>query len=101
MWEYCQSKVLWRRRRNKTTIRPCQKGRRGTKNAYVWMDRMKHLIASGTIEKVRKIVLLPGSMQEKVLKRAIATIARSEAKSAIQLAAIQLCSQPHMPSLSN
>ena len=42
-----------------------------------------------------KTVVLPRSMQRTVLKQSIATLARSEAKSAIQL-----CIPPHRPSLS-
>ena len=46
--------------------------------AYRWMGRTIRLMTSGTIEKVRRIVVLPGSMQKKVLKRANATLASSE-----------------------
>ena len=36
----------------------------------VWMDgRTSHLMTSGTKDKVRKIVVLPMSMQKTVLKR--------------------------------
>ena len=51
---------------------------------YGWMGRTSHLMTSGTMEKVRKIVILTRSMQKTFLKQAIATLARSEAKSAIQ-----------------
>ena len=47
------------------------------------MGRTINLMTSGTMNKVRKTVVLPGRMQKTVLKRAIATLARSEAKSAI------------------
>ena len=63
--------------------------------AYVCMVRTIHLITSGTMEKVRKTIVIPKSMQKTVLKRTIATLARSEAKSAIQLR-----NQPSGPSLS-
>ena len=53
--------------------------------AYRWMGRTSHLMISGIMEKVRKIFVLSGSMQKTVLKQTIATLARSEAKSAIQL----------------
>ena len=39
----------------------------------------------GTMDKVRKIVILPGSMQKTSLKQAIATLSRSEAKDSIKL----------------
>ena len=61
--------------------------------AYGWMGRKIHMMILGTMERVIKIVVLPGSKQKTVLKRAIATLERSEAKSAIQLH-----SRPHMPS---
>ena len=63
--------------------------------AYGWMGRMSHPTTSVTMEKLSKIVVLPGSMQKTVLKEAIATLARSEENDAIQL-----ISQPHRPSLS-
>ena len=63
--------------------------------AYGWMGSTIHLMTSGTMEKVRKMVVLPGSMQKTALKQSIATQARSEAKDAIQLR-----SQPHRRSLS-
>ena len=62
---------------------------------YVWMGKTSHLMTSGKMEKVIKIVVLPRSIQKTVLKQAIATIARSEAK-----AKIQFFSQKHRPSLS-
>ena len=37
--------------------------------AYGWMGRTSHLMTSGTKDKVRKIVVLPMSMQKTVLKR--------------------------------
>ena len=61
---------------------------------YGCMGRTINLITSGIMEKVRKNVVLTGSMQKIVLKQAIATLARSEAK-----AAIQLRRQKHRPSL--
>ena len=64
---------------------PCKKGRRGTMKAHGWMGRKIHLMILGTMEKVRKIVVLTGSMQKTVLKRAIIALARSKAKSAIKL----------------
>ena len=67
-----------------TKMRPWQKGRGGAMKSYGWMGRMVHLMTSGTMERIRKIVVLPGSMQKTVLKREIATLARSEAKAAIQ-----------------
>ena len=71
-------------------MRPWQKLRRGAMKAYKWMGRTSHLMTSSTMEKARKIVVLTGSMQKTVLKQEIATLARLEAKSAIQL-----CSQIH------
>ena len=53
--------------------------------AYGWMGRTIHMMTSGIMDKVRKIFVLTGSMQKTVLKQAIGTLARSEAKSAIQL----------------
>ena len=95
MWEYYQRKfgLCWRRKT--TTMRPWQKGRRGAIKAYGWVGRTIHLMISGIMEKVRKIVVLTGSMQKTFLKQTIATLARSEAKSTIQL-----CCQKHRPSLS-
>ena len=49
--------------------------------AYVCMVRTIHLITSGTMEKVRKIIVITKSMHKTVLKQTIATLARSEAKS--------------------
>ena len=57
MWGYCQRKVRWCRRRKTTTIRPWKKGRRGMMKAYGWVGRTSHLMTSGTVEKIRKIVL--------------------------------------------
>ena len=51
---------------------------------YRWM-RTIYLMNSGAMKKVRKFVVLPGSMNNTVLKRAIATLARSEAKPTKQL----------------
>ena len=51
--------------------------------AYGLMGRMIHMMTSGKMEKVRKIVVLTGSMQKTDLKREIATVARSETKVAI------------------
>ena len=62
---------------------------------YVWMGRIIHLMTSGKMDKVSKIVVLFGSMQKTVLKRAITTLAWSEVK-----VTIQLCSRKHRPSLS-
>ena len=53
--------------------------------AYGWMGRTSHLMTLGTMDKVRKIVILPGSMQKTSLKQAIATLSRSEAKDSIKL----------------
>ena len=44
--------------------------------AYGWMGGTRNLMTSGTMEKVRKIVVLTGSMQKTVLKRSIATLER-------------------------
>ena len=63
--------------------------------AYVWMGRTSHQMNSNTMDKVRKIVVLPRSMQKTVLKRLITTLARSEEK-----LAMQLCSQPSCTRLS-
>ena len=76
-------------------MRPWKKRRRGAMKAYGWMGSTIHLMTSGTMEKVRKSVVLHRSIQKTFLKQAISTLARSEAK-----AAIQLHSQPHRPSLS-
>ena len=76
-------------------MRPWNKGRRGEMKVYGCMRRKDYLMTSGTMEKVRKIVLLPGSMQKTFLKRAIATLVSSEAK-----AAIKLISRLSWPSLS-
>ena len=43
-------------------MRPWKKGSRGTMKAYVWMGRTRHMMTSGTMERVIKIVVLPGSM---------------------------------------
>ena len=94
MWEYCQRKVGGCWRRKTATMRPWHKGRRGTINAYGWMGRTIHLIASGTMEKVIKTVVLPGSIQKTFFKQEITTLEKTEAK-----AAIQLRSQPHRLSL--
>ena len=85
----------WKSGRNTTTTITCQRGRRGTMKAYVWMGRKSYLMTSGTMEKVRNIVVLPGSMQKTALNQAILALARSKAK-----AAIKLRSQPHRPILS-
>ena len=50
-----------------TTMRLWQKERRGTMKVYGLMGRTIYLMTSGTMEKVIKIVLLPGSMQKTVL----------------------------------
>ena len=76
-------------------MRPWQKEMRGQMKAHEYMGRTSHLIKSGSTEKIRTIVLLPGIMQKTVLKKEIATLARSEAKSEIQLR-----SQTYSPSLS-
>ena len=62
---------------------------------YRWMGTKNHLMTSGKMEKVRKIVVLTGSMRKTVLKRTITTLARSEVK-----AAVQLCSQKKRTILS-
>ena len=67
----------------------------GAIKVYDWMGRTSHLMTSDVMEKVRKIVVLTGSMQKTVLKRSIEVLARSEAKFAIQLHSIK-----HRPSLS-
>ena len=77
MWEYHQRKAGFCRRRKTTTMRPWQKGRRGGIKAYGWVGRTIHLMISGIMEKVSKIVVLTGSMQKTVLKQAITTLARS------------------------
>ena len=81
--------------RNTTKKRSCQKEWRGATKAYVWMGRTSHLMISGIMERVRKIVVLTGSMQKTFLQREITTLARSEAKSIIQLR-----SRKHRPILS-
>ena len=68
MWEYCPRRVGWCWRRKGITIRLWQKGGRGEMKAYVWMSRISHLMTSVTMEKVIKIVVLPGSMQQTVLE---------------------------------
>ena len=65
-------------------MRPWQKGRRGEMKAYGCMRRMSHLMTSGRMEKLRKFVVLTGSMQKIVLKQTITTLARSEAKAEIK-----------------
>ena len=75
-------------------MRPWQKEGRGTMKAYGWMGRTIHLMTSGTMEKVKKVVLLSRSMQKTVMKQEIATLASSEEKSTIQVR-----SQPHRPKL--
>ena len=62
--------------------------------AYGWMGRTRHLMTLGTMEKVRKIVVLTGSMQKTVFKREIAILVRSETKNAMKLR-----SRIHRPSL--
>ena len=57
----------------------------GTMKAHGWMRRTRKPMSSGTMEKVRPIVVKPGSTQKIVLKRAFATLAMSGAKYAIQL----------------
>ena len=95
MWDYCRRKFGWCWRRKTTTMRPWKKGRRGTMQVYGWMGRTIHLMTSVKMEKVRKFLVLTGSIQKTVLKQAIATLERSYAKTAIQLR-----SRPHRPSLS-
>ena len=63
--------------------------------AYGWMGKTSHLMTSGIMEKVRKIVVLIGSMQKTVLKQTITTFIRSEEKATIQLRSLK-----HRPSLS-
>ena len=74
---------------------PWYKGSRGDMKAYGWIGSTIHLMTSGIMDKVRKIIVLTGSMQKTALKQAISKLARSEAKSAIKLR-----SQKHRPSLS-
>ena len=57
MWYYCQRKFVLCLRRNTTTMRPWQKGRRWEMKAYGWMGRTIQLMTSGKMEKVRKIVV--------------------------------------------
>ena len=57
MREYCQRKIRWCQRRNKTTMRKFQKGRRATMKAYGRMRRTSHLMTSGIMERARKIVV--------------------------------------------
>ena len=56
---------------------PCHKGGVGAMKLYGWIGRTSHLMTQGTMEKVRKIVVIPGSMQKTVLKQAIVTLASS------------------------
>ena len=62
---------------------------------YGWMGRTSHLMNSGTMEKVRKIVVLTRSMQNTFLNQAIASLARPEANPAIQFISLS-----HRPSIS-
>ena len=57
MWEYCQRKVGWFRRRKTTIMIPWQKGWRGKMKEYEWMGSTSHLMTSGIMEKVRKIIV--------------------------------------------
>ena len=83
MWEYRQRKFGRCHSSKTTTIRPWKRGGKGKMKAYGLMGRMIHMMTSGKMEKVRKIVVLTGSMQKTDLKREIATVARSETKVAI------------------
>ena len=60
-----------------TKMIPWKRGRRGKMKEYVWIGRTGHLMTSGTMEKVRKIVVLTGSMQKKVFKQEITSLERS------------------------
>ena len=62
--------------------------------AYIWKEMTSQVIISGIMEKVRNIVVLPGSIQKTFLKQAITKLARSSA-----ISTIQLSSQKHRPSL--
>ena len=66
-------------------MRPRKKGRRETTKAYGWMRRIIHLMNSVKMEKIRTILIIPGSMQKTVFKQATATLSRLEAKAAMKL----------------
>ena len=59
-----------------TTMIPYQKEIRGAMKVYGWISTTIHLMTSGKMEEIRKIVLLTGSMQKPVLNKSIAILSR-------------------------
>ena len=55
----------------------------GAMKAHGWMGRTIHLMTSGTMNRVFKKIVLPGSIQKTFLKQAIAALEKSEANIAI------------------